>query len=158
RSIVVTGGRQLLLNIDGHLVRRQSVVAVDRAVEHKTHRRRITPCREPVARVPVPPAVVYEDDLIVVVSPPTTIVPLPVVIAEGRRPLTPERVTTPVICDSRVAAAIKRGVLCAIDRDISIPVDRYVVIAIAKLVGITKTINVLVLRAVHRDVPILNCG
>ena len=120
RSIVVTGARQLFLNVDCHLVRRQFVVGVDRSVVHITHGRRITPCREPVARVPVIPAVVHEDDPIVVASPPTTIVPLPVVIAEGRIPLTTERVTTPVISDSHIASTIIRGVRCPVDRDVSI--------------------------------------
>jgi hypothetical protein len=74
-----------------------------------------------------------------VASPPTTIVPLPVVIAERRIPLAAERVTTPVISNSRVASTIKRGVLRAIK--VLVPIDRYV-IAIAKLIG----------------VMILNCG
>src|SRR5262249_43151238 len=154
RSIVITGSRQLLLNIDCHLVRRQSVVAVDWSVVHKTHRRRVTPCREPVTSVPVPPAVVYEDDPSVVVSPPTTIVPLPVVIAERRIPLTAERVATPVISDSHIATTIKRSVLCPVE--VTVSIDRYV-IAIAKLIGVTKTINVRIRIdrgipvAVHRD-------
>jgi hypothetical protein len=74
-----------------------------------------------------------------VASPPTTIVPLPVVIAEGRIPLAAERVTMPVIGDCHVASTIKRSVLCPINRNVSI--DGYV-IAIAKLIGVTKTINV----------------
>src|SRR5262249_11970421 len=141
RSIVVTGTRQCFLNIDGHLVRRQSVVAVDRAVVHITHRRRITPCWEPVAGIPVIPAVAHENDPIEMASPPTTIVPLPIVIAECRIPLAAERVTTPVISDSHVAATIKRGVLCPVDREVLIPIDRYI-IATAKFIRITKTINV----------------
>src|SRR4029453_4348831 len=71
RSIVVTGGCQRFLDIDGHLVRRQSVVAVAGAIVNITHGRRITPGREPVAGVPVPPAAIHEDDPGVVASPPT---------------------------------------------------------------------------------------
>src|SRR5262249_19636919 len=121
RSIVITGARQLFLNIDGYLVRRQSVVAVDRAVEHKTYRRRVTPGREPVARIPVPPAVVYEDDPVIVASPPTTGVPLPVVIAEDRIPLAAEGVTVPVISNSHVASTIISGVLCPVHPDVPVP-------------------------------------
>jgi hypothetical protein len=84
-------------------------------------------------------------------SPPTTIVPLPVVIAEGRIPLAMERLTTPVISDSRFASTIIGGVPCPVDREVSIPVDRYV-IATAKLIRVAKTINVGVPCAVHRDV------
>ena len=151
RSVVVTGRRQLFLNINGHLVRRQSIVAVDRAVVCVSHGRRITPCREPVTRVPIPPAAVHEDDPSVVASPPTPIVPLPVVIAEGRIPLAAERVATPVISNSHIAATIKRGVLCAVDRNVSIPIDRYI-IAIANLIRVASTINLGVPCPVHRDV------
>src|SRR5262249_34110048 len=147
RSIVITGSRQRFLNIDGHLVRRQSVVRVDRTVVHITHRRRITPCREPVARVPVPPAVVvHENDPVIVTSPPTAIVPVPIIIAERRIPVAAERVATPVISDSYVASAIKGGVLCPVDREVTLAIDRYV-IATAKLVRIAKTINIRVLCA-----------
>src|SRR5262249_18436574 len=118
-------------------------------VEHETHRRRIAPCREPVARVPVPPAAVHEDDPSVVASPPTTIVPLPVVIAERPIPLAAKRVTTPVIRDSCVASRIKGRVLCPVE--VSIPIDRYV-ITIPKLVGVAKTINVRIRCPVHRRV------
>src|SRR5213075_3457506 len=103
------------------LVGRQSVVAIDRAIVHITHVRRITPRWKPVARIPVIPAVVHEYDPIIVTSPPTAIVPLPVVIAEGRIPLAAERVTTPVISDSHIASTIIGGVTCPVDREVSIP-------------------------------------
>jgi hypothetical protein len=76
-------------------------------------------------------------------------VPLPVVIAERCIPLAAERVATPVISDSHVAAAIKRGVLCAVE--VTLAIDRYV-IAIAKLIAVTKTIHVGVPCPVNRDV------
>ena len=50
-----------------------------------------------------------------------------------------------------VASTIIGGVPCPVDRDVSIPVDRYV-IATAKLIRVAITINVRVLCAVHRDV------
>src|SRR5262245_28496237 len=139
-SIVITGNRQRFLNVDGHPVRRQSVVAVDRAVIHIAHVRREAPCREPVAHVPVPPAAIHEDDPSVVASPPTAIVPLPVVIAERPILLAAECVTTPVVSDSHIAFSIKGGVRCPVDRDVSIPIDRYV-IATAKLIGVSKTVS-----------------
>ena len=83
-------------------------------------------------------------------SPPTAIVPLPVVIPERRIPLAAERVPTPVISDSHVAPTIIGSVRCAVDCDV--PIDRYV-IAIAKFIPVVKTINVGVPSAVHRDVP-----
>src|SRR5436190_12719141 len=151
RPIVITGARQLFLNIDGHPVRRQIVVAIDWPVVHVTHRRRITPCREPVARVPVVPAVVHEDDPIVMASPPTTIVPLPVVITECRIPLTSERVTTPVISDSSVASSIVGAVRGPVDREVTIPINWYG-IAAAKFIRVAVTTNVGVPAPVNRDV------
>src|SRR5262245_18966439 len=112
----------------------------------------MTSCREPVACVPVPPATVHEHDPIIMAAPPTTGMPLPVVIAEHHVPLAAERVTTPVVSDSNVATTIKSGVLCPIDRDVSIPIDRYV-IATAKLIGVARTVNVRVSSPVHCDVP-----
>jgi hypothetical protein len=79
-------------------------------------------------------------------SPPITIVPLPVVIVEGRIPLVSERVATPVICDSHVVTTIKGGVLCPVE--VLISIDRHI-IAIAKLVRVSKTINVRVPCPVH---------
>jgi hypothetical protein len=86
-----------------------------------------------------------------VTSPPTTIVPLPVVITKGRIPLAAERVTTPVISDSHVASTVIGGVRCPVDRDVSVPIDRYI-IATANLIRVAKTINVRVPCAVYRDV------
>jgi hypothetical protein len=85
-------------------------------------------------------------------SPPTAVVPLPVIIAKRPIPLAAERVTAPVISDSRITSAIKRGVPGPVDGEVSIPIDRYV-IAIAKLIRVPKTINVCVPCPVHRDVP-----
>jgi hypothetical protein len=88
-----------------------------------------------------------------VASPPTTIVPLPVIIAEGRIPLAAERVTTPVISDSHIASTIIGGVLCAVDREVSIPIDRYV-IATAKLIRVARTINLRIPCSVDREVSL----
>jgi hypothetical protein len=153
RSVVVTGARQLFLNIDGHLVGRPSIVGVDWPVVHISHGRRITPCREPIARIPVIPAVVHEDDPVVVASPPTTIMPLPVVIAEGRIPLAAERVTTPVIRNPHIASTIIGGVTCPVDREVSIPIDRHL-IAIAKLIRVASAINLGILCSVDHEVSL----
>jgi hypothetical protein len=91
-----------------------------------------------------------------VASPPTTIVPLPVVIAEGRIPLASERVTTPVISDSHIASTIIGGVLCAVDREVTLAIDSYV-ITTAKLIRVVITIDVRVPCAIHRDVPFTIC-
>jgi hypothetical protein len=80
-----------------------------------------------------------------VASPPTAIVPLPVVITECPIPLTAEGVATPVISDPYIASTIKRGVLGPVDPDVSIPIDRDVI-------AVAKTINVRVLCPVHRGV------
>jgi len=82
-----------------------------------------------------------------------TIVPLPVVVVERPIPLTAECVTAPVISDSHVVSTVKRGVLCAVDRDISIPIDRHI-IAIAKLIRVTKPINIRILSAVEVSLAI----
>src|SRR6266480_4189181 len=65
RSVIVTVALQLFLNIDNYLVRGQSIVAVDWAVVRIIRIRGITPCREPVARIPIIPAAVYKHDPIV---------------------------------------------------------------------------------------------
>src|SRR5437016_2510398 len=140
RSVVVTCARQLFLHVHSYPIGRPSIVGVDGTIIHITNGRRITPCREPIPRIPVIPAVVHEDDPIIVASPPTTIVPLPVVIAEGRIPLAAERVATPVISDADIASTIKGGVLCAVEREVTLAIDRYV-IATAKLIRIAAAIN-----------------
>ena len=148
-----------MLNIYGYLVRRQSVVAVDRAVEHKTHRRRITPRREPIAGIPVPPAVVYEDDPVVVACPPTTIVPLPVVVAEHRILLAAERVAVPIVSDPGIwSTIISGGIRCLIDADISVSINRYVITPIRTATTINIGVSVAVRRyvsvAIDRRIPL----
>jgi hypothetical protein len=86
-------------------------------------------------------------------SPPTTIVPLPVVIAERPIPLAAERVTAPVISDSHVASTIIGGVRGPVDREVSIPIDCYV-IAATKLIRVPKTINVCVPCPIDLEVSI----
>ena len=168
RSVIVTVALQLFLNIDNYLVRGQSIVAVDWAVVRIIRIRGITPCREPVARIPIIPAAVYKHDPIVMAAPPTTIVPLPVVIAEGRILLTAESGTVEVIINRHIASTIIGEVPCAVDRDVPIPIHRYVVasaklvhvainhcaVAGAKLVHVSITINLNVLRAVRREVSL----
>jgi len=65
--------------------------------------------------------------------------------------MTTERITTLVISDSHVASTIIGGVPCSVHGEVSVSVDRYVV-AIAQLIGVAKTINIRVPRAVHFDV------
>src|SRR5437764_13041571 len=89
-------------------------------------------------RIPVIPAVVHEYDPIIVTSPPTAIVPLPVVLAETRIPLAAERGTTPVISDSYIAPTIIGRVRCPIDRIVSITIDGYA-IATAKPLRVRRT-------------------
>jgi hypothetical protein len=91
-----------------------------------------------------------------VASPPIAIVPLPLIVAEGRIPLAAERIATPVISNSRVATTIIGGILRPVDREVSIPIHRYV-IATAKLIRVSKTINVRVPCLVHRDIPFTIC-
>src|SRR5260370_29749307 len=140
RSVIVTVALQLLLNIDNYLIGRQSVVAVDWAVIWIIGTRGITPCREPVARIPIIPAAAHKHDSVVMASPPTTIVPLSVVIAEDRRPLIAERGTVEVVIDSHIASAIKREVAPLVDPEVSVPIKRYIV-ARTKLLLAPITIN-----------------
>jgi hypothetical protein len=88
-----------------------------------------------------------------VASPPTTIVPLPVVIAEGCIPLAAERVTTPVISNSHIASTIIGGVTCPVAREVSIPIDRHV-IATAKLIRVASAINLGIPCSVDREVSL----
>ena len=57
-------------------------------------------------------------------SPPTTIVPFSVVIAEGCILLAAKRATAEVIINRHIAATINFEVSCAIDREVSITIDR----------------------------------
>src|SRR6266404_4707365 len=151
RPLIITVALQLLLNINNYLIGCQSVVAVDWTVIWIIGVRGITPCREPVARVPKIPAGVHKNDSVVVASPPTTIVPLSVVIAEDRILLTAERRTVEVVINSRVAIHV--GVPRPIDRDISITIERYIV-ARTKLLRVSITINLNVFHAVRREVSL----
>jgi hypothetical protein len=102
-------------------------------------------------------------------SPPTAIVPFPVVIAERPIPLTAKRVTVPVISNSHVASTIKGGVLCPVDREVAVAIERSVpvsvdrkvsvainrhVVARAKLIRVARTINIKVSRSIHRDISL----
>src|ERR1700688_2932472 len=127
RPIIITVALQLLLNINNYLIGWQSIVAVDWAVIWIICTRGITPGREPVARIPIIPAAVHKHDPIVMAAPPTTIVPLSVVIAEDRIPLTAERRTVEVVINSRVASTVIGEVSCAVGRGVSIPIGRHVV-------------------------------
>src|SRR5437899_12833298 len=153
RSVVITVALQLFLNIDNYPIGRQSIVAIDWAVVRIISVRGITPCREPVARIPVIPAAVHKNDPIVMASPPIAIMPLPVVIAEGCILSTAERVTAEDIVNRNIASTIIGEVSCAVDREVSIPIDGYAV-ARAKLIGIASTISVEVSRPVDRQVSI----
>src|SRR5213594_1662874 len=66
--------------VSGH----RSKNTIDRSIVWVISIRVITPCREPVAGIPVIPAAVHKDDPIVMAPPPTAIVPLSVVIAKSR--------------------------------------------------------------------------
>ena len=85
--------------------------------------------------------------------------PLPVVITEGGIPRAAKRVAAPVVSDSHVASTIIGGVLCPIDREVSIPINgevsvtihRYV-IARTKLVRVAITIDVSVSVPIHREI------
>src|SRR5207248_6048786 len=61
-SIVITVTLQLRLHIDSDLVRGQSIVGADWAIVCIISIRVITPCREPIACIPVIPAAAHKDD------------------------------------------------------------------------------------------------
>ncbi|PYI86254.1 MAG: hypothetical protein DMF09_02275 [Verrucomicrobia bacterium] len=79
--------------------------------------------------------------------------PLPVVIAEGCILSTAERVTAEVIVNRHIASTIIGEVSCAVDREVSIPIDGYAV-ASAKLIGIPRTVNIDVFCPIDRQVSI----
>jgi hypothetical protein len=84
-------------------------------------------------------------------SPPTAIVPLPVVIAERRILVASESGTVEIIVNPCSASAIIGEVRCAVDRDVSIPIDRHVV-ATTKLIRVANAIHLDVPGPVHRYV------
>jgi hypothetical protein len=84
-------------------------------------------------------------------SPPTTIVPLPVVIAERRILLAAESSAVEVIVNPCSASVVIGEVSCAVGRGVSIRIDRHVV-ATTKLVGVSVTIHVC--RPIRRDVSL----
>jgi hypothetical protein len=86
-------------------------------------------------------------------SPPTTIVPLSVVIAEDRIPLTAERRTVEVVINSRVASTVIGEVAPLVDPEVSVPITRYIV-ARTKLLRVSITINLNVFHAVRREVSL----
>lgn len=151
RPIIVTVALQLLLNVNCYLIGRQSIVAIDWTVIRIIRGRGITPRREPVARVPIIPATIHKHDSVVMASPPTAIVPLPVVIAERRIPLTAERSTVDVVIDSRIASTVIGEVAFLVGSEVSVPINRQV-IASTKLVGVSFTINFDIPCSIHRYV------
>ena len=153
RPIIITVALQLLLNINNYLIGWQSVIAVDWAVIWIIGTRGITPGREPVARVPIIPAAIHKNDSVVMASPPTTIVPLCVVIAEDRIPLTAERRTVEVVINSRVASTVIGEVAPSVDPEVSVPIKRYIV-ARTKLLRVSITINLNVFHVVRREVSL----
>ena len=151
RPIIITVALQLLLNINNYLIRCQFVVAIDWAVIWIIGTRGITPCREPVTRVPIIPAAAHKNDSVVMASPPTTVVPLSVVIAEDRIPLTAKRRTVEVVINSRVASTVIGEVAPLVDPEVSVPIKRYIV-ATTKLVGASITVNIDIPCSIHRYV------
>jgi hypothetical protein len=91
-----------------------------------------------------------------VASPPIPIVPLPVIIAERRIPLTAERITMPIVGDSHIPSAVICRVPRAVDRDISVPIHRQIV-ASTELIRVATTINLGVVSAVHCGVSFTSC-
>jgi len=117
-------------------------------------------------------------------SPPTTVVPLSVVIAERRVLSTAEGFTAEIIINSRIASMIISVVPCPVDREVSVLIHGYVVVRMklvgvpimiklcvsihcevslaihryvvvsTKLIAIPRTIHVEVSRPIHRDVSI----
>jgi hypothetical protein len=91
-------------------------------------------------------------------SPPTTIVPLPVVIAEGRILPTAERFTAEVIIDPRVASAVIGEVPCPVE--VSVPIDLNVPCAVRGEVSlainrcVVSCANLGVPRPISRDISI----
>src|SRR6266480_1078679 len=143
RPVVVTDALELFLNIDNYPVRRESVVAIDWAVVRIISVRGMTPCWEPVARIPIIPAAAHKHDPIVMASPPTTVVPLSVVIAERRVLSTAEGFTAEIIINSRIASMIISVVPCPVDREVSVLIHGYVVVRM-KLVGVPIMIKLCV--------------
>jgi hypothetical protein len=86
-------------------------------------------------------------------SPPPTIVPLSVVIAEGRILLAAKRAAAEGIINRHIAPPIDVEVSCPIDREVSIAIDRYAV-AGTKLVSIAITINGEVSCSIGREVSV----
>ena len=75
-ALVITLRLQRGLNICDHLIGRQIVVGVNRAIIWVIGDCRIvTPRRKPIARIPKIPATVVQNNAVVVVVPPALIVP-----------------------------------------------------------------------------------
>ena len=83
--MVITLRLQRGLNICDHLIGRQIVVGVNRAIIWVIGDSRIvTPRRKPIARIPKIPATADQNNAVVVVVPPALIVPFaPVVLENG---------------------------------------------------------------------------
>ena len=93
------------LDICDHLIGRQIIIAVDRAVVGVVLIRSVAPSRDPVSRIPGVPSAIYENYAVVVITPP----PRPVV---PRRSVIPER---PVILTLPVLAALDAPALLEVD-------------------------------------------
>src|ERR1700704_1119400 len=118
-SVVITVASQLHLHIHHDAIRRQTVIAVDRTVVRIVGGGSVTPGRIPPATVPIIPAVVNENDPVVMVSPPVAIVEF----ASMHTPRFRETI-------SHVAVTIERHIPFTIDVDVVLTIDRHVALAV----------------------------
>ena len=63
------------LHVGGHLIRWQIIITIDRAIICIIRVGIVTPSRVPISRIPSIPPTVYENDPIIMVSPPVPVVP-----------------------------------------------------------------------------------
>src|SRR5438034_3371196 len=148
RSIVVTVALQLRLHIGNYLIGSQSIVSVDWAIVWIISLCVITPCRIPVARIPVIPAAVHKDDPIVMASPPIAIVPLPLVIADPRILLATKSTSAEVVISCHITSTIDIKVSCPIDRQVSVAINDRV----ASCANVSVARPVLIAKRAHPGV------
>ena len=107
---IITVPLQLCLHIDHDLVRRQIAVTINRTVVRIVSVPIVTPRRIPVSSIPEIPASADKDDAVVVAAPPSSIMPLPMVISKGGILLPGESAAAPIVRDRHISVSVERDI------------------------------------------------
>src|SRR4029077_14292134 len=98
------------LDFDHDSVGTQVAVTIDRSVVRIIGVRSVTPRRIPVSCIPEIPAAANKDNSAVVAAPPTSVMPLSVIISKRSVLLSAESAAPPIVCDRHISVSVNANV------------------------------------------------